>query len=211
MGEPSFNPNVLDVLKDMPNRYKIAGIMPSISTIAPTSAGKFFDELAVIKNRYYKNGNFQLQFSIHTTDAKKRDWLIPVKKWNFSEIADYGEKFYTKGDRKITLNFALAVNMPFEPKVLARCFSPKKFLIKITPLNPTCQARANNLESFVDSKGNKLIDIRGELEKLGFETIISIGELEENEIGTNCGQFVTKYMSENNGVALKGKSYQYWD
>ena len=28
----------------------------------------------------------------------------------------------------------------------------------------------------------------------GYDVIVSIGEVEENEIGSNCGQYVLKYM-----------------
>ncbi len=29
----------------------------------------------------------------------------------------------------------------------------------------------------------------------GYEVIVSIGEVEENEIGSNCGQYVLQYLS----------------
>ena len=35
VGEPSFNPQVLDVLETLPERYDAPGLMPSLSTIAP--------------------------------------------------------------------------------------------------------------------------------------------------------------------------------
>ncbi|MCP5104430.1 MAG: radical SAM protein, partial [bacterium] len=62
MGEPSFNPNVLEVLRQLPRRYHAPGLMPSFSTIAPNGTRDFFDRLLEIKNDYYSNGNFQMQF-----------------------------------------------------------------------------------------------------------------------------------------------------
>ncbi len=105
MGEPAFNPAVLDVLEEFPIRYDAPGFMPSISTIAPNSTEAFFERLLEIKNRLYRNGNFQFQYSIHTTDVTQRDEMIPVKKWSFEKMAAYGERFYAAGERKITLNF----------------------------------------------------------------------------------------------------------
>ena len=93
MGEPSFNPSVLDVLTELPNRYHAAGLIPSLSTIAPRGVERFFERLLEIKERLYPNGNFQFQFSLHTTDDNLRDQLIPVKKWTFAEMAEYGNRF----------------------------------------------------------------------------------------------------------------------
>ncbi|OGN98028.1 MAG: radical SAM protein, partial [Chloroflexi bacterium RBG_13_50_21] len=150
MGEPSLNQQVLDVLEELPGRYQAPGLMPSISTVAPAGTERFFNKLLKIKQENYTGGRFQFQVSLHTTDLGLRDTFIPVKKWSFAQIGEYGEQFYTAGDRKITLNFALALGMPVDPTVLLNYFDPDKFLIKITPLNPTYRARENNLVSYVD-------------------------------------------------------------
>ena len=194
MGEPSFNPNVLDVLQELPDLYDAPGLLPSLSTIAPKGRDNFFKRLLEIKNKIYKE-KFQLQFSIHTTDLEKRDWLLPVSKWGFEEISEYGEVFSKKGERKITLNFALADKMPIDPDVLLNHFSPDKFLIKITPVNPTYQAMKNRISSPIMPNG-KNYEIIDPLRKAGYEVLISIGELEENYIGSNCGQHITNYLRE---------------
>lgn len=105
------------------------------------------------------------------------------------------ERFYRKGDRKITLNFALAKEMPVEPGVLLRYFDPCKFLIKITPVNPTYQVMKNGLSSYLDSFcGRKDYQVIDKLNSSGYEVILSIGELEENQIGSNCGQHLLKHL-----------------
>ncbi|MCK4357593.1 MAG: radical SAM protein [Candidatus Cloacimonetes bacterium] len=194
MGEPAFNQNILDVLEELPKLYDAPGLLPTISTIAPKGTDRFFERLLVIKEKIYKK-RFQLQFSIHTTDSKLRDWLIPVEKWDMEKISRYGELFYRKGERKITLNFALAEGMPVNPDVLLQHFTPNKFLIKITPVNPTYQANKNKISSHIlpDREKYKIIDA---LRKVGYEVILSIGELEENFIGSNCGQYITNYLRE---------------
>ena len=85
MGEPALNPAVLDLLETLPDRINAPGLMPSVSTIAPHGTDAFFDRLIDVKNQVYPQGRFQFQFSIHTTDIKLRDELIPVKKWDFQK------------------------------------------------------------------------------------------------------------------------------
>ncbi|MFQ6060699.1 MAG: radical SAM protein [Thermoplasmata archaeon] len=192
MGEPTLNPAVLDVLRELPQRYEAPGLMPCISTLAPHGSQPFLEELIDIKNRLYSKGRFQMQFSIHTTDTKKRDVLMPCKKWGFKEISEFGERFFRKGDRKIALNFAMARGFPVEARIIREFFDPSIFLVKLTPLNPTESVHNHRLESAIDpydlepTKGT----IR-EFESHGFDVILSIGELEENKIGSNCGQFIS--------------------
>jgi 23S rRNA (adenine2503-C2)-methyltransferase len=191
MGEPSLNQAVLAVLEELPSRYHAPGLIPSISTIAPMGSETFFERLIDIKDTLYPNGKFQFQFSIHTTDEHVRNRLIPVKKWDFARMAEYGDNFYKPKDRKITLNFALAKGFPVSPGVLIQFFDPSKYLIKITPVNPTCQAVKNGLASYIDPHRPDSGDpISQRLVDYGYEVIISIGDVKENQIGSNCGQYV---------------------
>jgi len=187
MGDPAFNVNVVDVLEEIPRRYDAPGFMPSISTVAPRSTDRFFTRLLEVSKRY--NGNFQFQFSIHSTDRAIRRRLIPVDCWDFSEMARYGEKFYLPGGRKITLNFVMMESAPVDAKVLRNYFDPEVFLVKITPLNPTFNAKMNELASIFKTNEHEMKIVKS-LRDEGFEVIVSQGELEENAIGSNCGQYV---------------------
>jgi len=197
MGEPSLNPAVLDVMERLPGMLDAPGLYISLSTVAPSSrrARDFFENLITIKERNYPGGRFQMQFSIHTTDVIKRDELIPIKKWSFEEIAAYGERFCNpkNGDKKVTLNFAVMDGYPIEAGVIKEYFDPAKFIIKLTPLNPTVRAFEESLRSGIDphdeSSSMRLVRM---FEREGYDVILSIGELEENLIGSNCGQFVQR-------------------
>jgi 23S rRNA (adenine2503-C2)-methyltransferase len=198
MGEPALNNEVLEVLKELPEILDAPGLLPSISTVAPIGTDDFFEELYEIKEKFYRS-RFQLQFSIHSTDEKQRDKIIPIKKWNFEKIALYGEKFVREGDRKVTLNFALAKENIVDSKVIKSYFSPEKFLIKITPVNPTYSAIKNGLHSDIDLNNFMPVNHKNfveELKEYGYDVLISIGELEENNIGSNCGQYVQKHLLE---------------
>ena len=206
-GEPSFNMNVIKVIEELPDIHK--NIMPSLSTIAPVNREEFFDKLMAKKKMKFRK-NFQLQFSIHTTDERQRDLLIPIKKWSFKKISRYGEKFFDNNGRKITLNFALSENSIIDKRVLIDNFSPEYFLIKLTPINPTFQAQKNGLISdFFSSKINSIIE---NIKDSPFEVIESIGELEENHIGSNCGQYINtlKFGKElNDGYTYEIKKINY--
>ena len=86
----------------------------------------------------------------------------------------------------------MARDYPVDTGVIREYFDPGIFFIKITPLNPTQNVAKNELASAIDphmlesSKG-----IVNEFESQGFDVLLSIGELEENDIGSNCGQFVS--------------------
>ena len=208
MGEPALNPNVLTVLEGLPDRYDAPGLMPSISTIAPAGAQKFFDRLIEIKREKYAGGNFQFQFSLHTTDLGLRDKIIPAKKWSFREMAAFGERFFSEGDRKITLNFALAQDLTIDPDVLLEYFTPEKYLIKITPLNPTYRASANSLASYIDPyRSTDRYAVVDALREAGYDVIISIGEVEENYIGSNCGQYLQRHLNASDRLSA-GYTYQ---
>lgn len=190
LGEPSFNQNVLSVLDKLPNLFEAPGLLPSLSTVAPCGTDMFFERLLEIKKSKYPH-EFQFQFSLHSTDENQRDWLIPIKKWDFKKMAVYGNKFYNNGGAKISLNFALSKHSLIDPDILLRYFNTEIFLIKVTPVNPTYQAMKNNIISILPQQ--KGVDLVESLQTAGYEVIVSIGEFEENYIGSNCGQFITTY------------------
>ncbi len=208
MGEPSFNPAVLEVLHAFPHRYDAPGFVPSLSTVAPAGRDAFFERLLEIKKQLYRT-TFQLQFSLHSTDPAKRDTIIPIKKWSYDQIAAYGTRFYDPDGRKITLNFILAKEFGFEPETLLTHFLPETFFIKLTPLNPTYAAKEHALAPGI--AGQPIEAGEGEailrtVEALGYDAILSVGEQEENRIGSNCGQYVKTYLhaKENEAGAIEG-------
>lgn len=187
IGEPAFNENVLSVLEILPSRFPGHRILPSVSTIGPRSRDRFFERLMEIRKKLYP-GDFQLQFSIHSTDYRFRDWLIPAEKWDFDRVAEYGMEFAAEGKRKITLNFAYNPDFPVSLEIIRRHFEKEFFALKITPVNPTRSALKNGLSSKLTSGPEEWFR---RAEEDGYEVILSEGEAEENKIGSNCGQYIT--------------------
>ena len=193
MGEPALNPAVLRVLETLPHQIRAPGLLPSVSTIAPAGCEPFFEALREIKDALYPGGRFQFQISVHTTDPASRRALVPVRCLSLPEMARLGERFHRRGDRKVTLNFAPSNQYAVDPAVIGATFDPNHFLVKITPLNPTARMLHTGLTSRVDGEdplsAHALVEA---FQAEGFEVLLSIGELEENRIGSNCGQFVTE-------------------
>jgi 23S rRNA (adenine2503-C2)-methyltransferase len=190
MGDPALNDAVLEALALLPGRLDAPGLMPCVSTVAPAGRERFFAELASIKDRLYSGGRFQMQLSIHTTDDAARRRLVPIRTLPLSDLAAMGERFFAPGDRKVTLNFAPAVGLPLDPDALAPLFRPDVFAIKLTPINPTRAALRSGLAGVIDPlDGDRCGEVVAEFEARGYEVILSIGDLRENAIGSNCGMY----------------------
>jgi 23S rRNA (adenine2503-C2)-methyltransferase len=184
---------VLAVLAELPRRWEAPGLVPCLSTIAPAGRERFFAGLLDLRRTLYAGRAFQLQFSLHGTDAATRRRLVPARTWSLAEVAAYGDRFFEPGGTKIGLNFAPARGLPLEPERLCEHFSPERFLVKLTPINPTRARDRAGLTGVVDAgdpePGERLA---ARFASLGYETILSIGDLRENAIGSNCGMYVSR-------------------
>ena len=138
MGEPTWNPNVLDAAKwfktHLDAEYKVH---PVVSTIMPRRnewLKTFIHTWMRIKNRLYQ-GNAGLQLSINSTNEQERKFLFNDQACSLEEIARIMEGCIPAG-RKITLNFAVA-NFQIDPLVLRKYFDPDDYIIKLTPMHKT--------------------------------------------------------------------------
>ena len=193
MGEPSLNPAVIEALDMLPGEFPSTTVVASVSTIAPAGSGRFLSRLREVKERWYAGGRFQLQFSVHSTDPGRRAWLCPARTLSLDEMASAGTAFRVAGDKKVTLNFCLIEGMPLDPAVVRGAFDPEHFLVKLTPLNPTARAAAHGLRSVIGpGTEGRAAPVMDAFREQGFETILSIGEYEENRIGSNCGMYLGK-------------------
>lgn len=192
MGEPALNgPAVLEALDRLPTLLPTPALMPCVATVAPAGCQPFLDELIWLKRRLYRGGHFQLQLSINSTDPAMRRRLIPFPHLDLDALALAGQRFYEPGDRKVALNFALARGVPLDPGALRDRFDPACFMVKLTPVNPTaraCQAGLETVVSAADPDAARALVAR--LGALGYDVVVSIGDPEEIDIGSNCGQLV---------------------
>ncbi|MBI4062885.1 MAG: cysteine hydrolase [Elusimicrobia bacterium] len=104
---------------------------------------------------------------------------------------------YKNGDRKITLNFALAPGEAIDASEMARIFSPEKFLIKITPVNPTQTADKNRVtHCWVDHIPGAVRESAAALGSKGFQVIVSPSMPDEIAAATSCGQLWSNALGE---------------
>jgi 23S rRNA (adenine2503-C2)-methyltransferase len=191
MGDPALNDAVLDALVGLRSEFNGTNVVASVSTVAPVISRDFLAKLRRVKDEHYPGGRFQLQFSIHSTDPDVRGRLCPIKTLSFEEMAAIGTAFRTEGDKRVTLNFCLIDGIPIDPTVVREHFDPEHFLIKLTPLNPTSRAESAGLVSLIgkgrEEEAKRYIEA---FQAQGFDVLLSIGEYEENQIGSNCGQYL---------------------
>ena len=84
-------------------------------------------------------------------------------------------------------------DMPIDTERISRLFDPENFLIKLTPLNPTYRAKYHKLQRGFDPERPETVQkLVYDFERKGFQVILSIGEMEENQIGSNCGQYLER-------------------
>jgi len=191
MGEPSLNPAVLECLGHLGRSTLLPGLLPSVSSVAPKSprCADFFAKLAALKDRYFSGGRFQLQFSVHSTDEDARRALVPVRKWSLEDIAAFGRDWVRPGDRRITLNFALGRDVPLDPAVLERVFSPERFLMKLSPIHPTRRSEEHGLtRSWFQDAPERVAILKRDLERRGLLCILGQSWPEEVACAGSCGQ-----------------------
>ena len=193
MGDLALNDQVLEALIGLRQAYPDTNVVASVSTVGPVSSRKFLSRLQKVKEDHYPRGNFQLQFSIHSTDREVRFQLCPIKTLSFDEMAEIGRGFRTNGDKRVTLNFCLIDGIPIDPVVVRHHFDPEHFLIKLTPLNPTSRAEEAGLVSLIEKDREEAAqEVIQAFRAQGFDVLLSIGEYEENQIGSNCGQYLSR-------------------
>jgi len=196
MGEPAMNPAVLDVLRYVAKYFPSDSFIPAVATTAPRVGLKWLEELKTIKNEHYSGGRFQLQFSVNSSNETMRDRLRPGSTLSLPAQAQFARTWFQSGDRRISLNFALGRGIPLEAEIIASHFSPENALVKLTPINPTARSNSNGIETVIAPESPEAAaKLVHELEKYGFEVIVSIGDPKEIKIGSNCGQ-AARWVSE---------------
>jgi len=195
MGEPTFNPNILDATKWLKTHidpeYRIH---PVISTMMPRRnewLKTFIHTWMRIKNRLLQ-GNAGLQLSINSTNEAQRKEMFRNNACSFEEIKNVMEGIIPNG-RKITLNFALHRSYEVNPLILLKYFNPQDYLIKITPIHNTDTCVKNKLET---PNGYDYYDIyrqpEQDLKNAGYDVIVFIPSKEEDESKITCGNAVLK-------------------
>lgn len=189
MGEPTWNPAVLDTAKWLKTHidpeYKVH---PVVSTMMPKNnewLKTFIHTWMRIKNRLYR-GEAGLQISINSTDEGERSIMFNNNACSLLEIHEIMNRIIPSG-RKITLNFAIA-GYKIDPDVLLKFFDPENYIIKLTPMHKTLTAVDNNIKTDGDyTEYYPYKEYEKDLLDAGYDVLVFIASKEEDLGRITCG------------------------
>ena len=197
MGEPSWNPEVIEFTKKIYETTKphIGGslIHPVFTTMFPKN-NKLLIPLLLqwceLKNNMF-DGNAGLQFSINSTDDKQRDEMFGKSSLSLQEISDIGKLLPSPKGRKYAINIALADEYIINPERLKELFPIDRFMVKITPLHKTISCEENNIKT---TKGyaeyTPYRPTEEALKNVGYDVLVFIPSYDEDMGRITCGNVI---------------------
>lgn len=196
MGEPTFNPNVLDATKWMKthldNEYHIH---PVVSTIMPKHnewLKTFIHTWMRMKNRLLK-GEAGLQLSINSTNESERNKMFNNQTLPLKNISKIMEGIIPNG-RKVTLNFIVNGLYEINPEILREYFDTDDYIIKLTPMHLTSTALSNyNVpKGMVLDKVFRSVVYNHEkhLKEHGYDVLVFFASKEEDLGRITCGNAI---------------------
>ncbi len=197
MGEPTWNPNILDATEEILHEcaYKNFKLHPVISTMMP-KRNRFLKEFLTkwIEFKNSVDGEAGLQLSINTTDEAVRSDVMP-KAMGLKDISDMMCDIlqYTENGlkgRKIALNIALT-DAEVDARMLYNLFSPNYFMVKITPMHLTDACVDNALltkDGYTAYHPYKQVEEN--LKRVGFDVLVFIPSEDEDKSRITCGNAI---------------------
>ena len=205
MGEPSLNARAVlkflneDLKHTVANSMNADIIHPVFTTMLPKAKS---DDLSYILHDFcnIKNGEYAgeagLQLSINSTDEKQRNELFRGRSCSLKRISEIAELLPMPIGRKYTLNFPVTAETILNPVELSGLFDKDKFIVKITPIHETNEAKEFNLQT---QMGYYKYDVYRQFEQpllnAGWDVIVFIPSVEEDEDRITCGNAL---LSRNN-------------
>lgn len=203
MGEPTFNPAVLDATKWLKTHVDPEyTIHPVVSTMMPARhewLRLFIHTWMRIKNRLLR-GNAGLQISINSTNEGERFTMFRGNALTLEGIARVMEGIVPVG-RKVTLNFAVA-SYEIDPAVLLKYFDPEDYIIKLTPMHKTAAAERNRIRTIGDyTEYHPYAEHEDRLVAAGYDVLVFIASEAEDLGRITCGNAILADACEIVGAA----------
>jgi len=194
MGEPTWNEDVLEFTEHTlahPDMLSTYNVHPVVSTMMPRGNKKlepFLHTWMRFKNDLFE-GNAGLQLSINSTDEAERAIMFNNNALQLNILALVVKHLKPLG-RKITLNFAVA-GYTVDTDLLAKLFSPDRFIVKLTPMHKTSSALANSITTSGDyTTPEPYEELEYRFQKSGFETLVFIASEDEDLGRITCGNAI---------------------
>jgi 23S rRNA (adenine2503-C2)-methyltransferase len=193
MGEPSFNPEVLDCAKWLKEHIDPEyNVHPVVSTMMPKNnkwLKTFIHTWMRIKNRMYK-GNAGLQISVNSTNEAQRNSMFSGNALNLIQVSKIMDGVMPIG-RKITLNFAVTEDYEIDPSAIVDLFSPDHYLVKLTPMHKTVTAESNGIETDGDfTQYHPYEEHEKNLKSAGYDVIVFLASEYEDLGRITCGNAI---------------------
>jgi len=204
MGEPSLNAKTVlkflneDLKYTVENSMSADVVHPVFTTMLPKTRSDdltyILNDFCNIKNEEYA-GEAGLQFSINSTDDEQRNELFRGRSCSLQRISEIAEMLPMPIGRKYTLNFPVTAQTILDPKVLSDLFDKEKFIVKITPIHETNEAKEFNLQT---KMGYYEYDVYRQFEQplldAGWDVIVFIPSVEEDQDRITCGNALLSQM-----------------
>lgn len=189
MGEPTFNPQVLDHARWMKEHIDPEfNVHPVLTTMCPSKNEWLKTMLHAwmrIKNRVY-HGNAGLQLSINSTREEERQKIFSGNALSLPAIAKICDGMVPIG-RKITLNFPVC-QWEVDPQRLVEYFDTERFIVKLTPMHVTDTSQKFGHETAGDyTTPEPYQQLAEDLRSVGYEVLIFIASREEDHGFITCG------------------------
>lgn len=196
MGEPTWNPAVIQAGYFLRDWFKGFQVHPVVSTMMPRNNKDLFQFLNTwlkIKNDHYQ-GEAGLQLSINSTNDLERDQMFGGNATILASIASMlNSILYSTGlrGRKITLNFAVAEYEIDPEKLLHLGFDPDHFVVKLTPMHKTSTALEHGIRTMGDYTSSYPYEHHAEnLRKAGYDVLVFIASEDEDLGRITCGNAI---------------------
>lgn len=211
MGEPTWNPNVLDCAKWLKQHidpeYKVHPVLTTMMPKRNEWLKTMIHTWMRMKNRLY-HGNAGLQISINSTNENERNLMFHNNCCSLEEIARIVEGIIPVG-RKMTLNFPVC-QWEIDAKILSKYFDPDLFLVKLTPMHKTKTAENNEIKTEGDyCTYTPYKDIEESLKKEGYDVIVFITSPEEDDSRITCGNAILSLKDEEKVKTFENQWTQY--
>jgi len=193
MGEPMLNAdNVIASIEELIRRYPHVIIGMSTSGYS-NGLDKFLEKPEILKN-------IDLQFSLHSTNEKEREFLFGARmgdvKLSIPQIAEYADKWFALSGKKVCLNVILFDGFEYDFKSLLKYFDKDKIWLRLSPWNVVAGAKNEfdgllKTQDVLDKKpvtSGRLKEIIDNIEESGIAYSYAPAIDEEIKHNVACGQ-----------------------
>lgn len=197
MGEPSWNPNVIEITKHIyeitKNHIGDSLVHPVFTTMFPRNNNLLIPmllEWCNLKNEMF-DGNAGLQFSINSTDDEQRNDMFGGSSLSLKDISNIGKLLPFPKGRKYAINIALADEYIIDPVKLKNLFPTDKFMVKITPLHKTISCEENDIKTtmgYVEYTPYRPTEEA--LKAVGYDVLVFIPSYDEDMGRITCGNVI---------------------